>query len=354
MRNGFWAGLDVGVTETSICVVDEFGAVRHAAACATEVAAVAERLAAFPQSKLRSVGVEAGPSAHLVRGLRMLGYPVAVFEVRQASAFLKVRRDKSDRNDANGLAELARLGGSVVRRVHVKSLACQNIRTYIAVRHKLIQQRLAIEGLLRSLVRLHGGRAPKSGRARSIGARLDGDLGHLTRDGISVEEDVAPMIAIADALRERIKALDRRLECEARANPTCRLLMTMPGIGPLTALSFYSAVEDPARFSTADSVGVYLGLTPVLKQSGAYLRQGGISKMGNKLTRTHLVNAASSMLTKVGTDSALLTWGKALRARMGFSRARVAVARKMAVVLLGMWKAGRPFEPYPQGNKAPA
>lgn len=354
MRRGYWAGLDIGATETSICVVDELGAVQRAGACSTDVSAIAEHLATFPRDELRSIGVEAGPGAHLTRGLRALGYPVAVFEVRQASKFLTVRRDKTDRNDANGLAELARLGASVIRQVHVKSIECQNIRTYIAVRHKLIQQRLAIEGLLKSLVRLHGGNTPKSGRGRGIADKLDGQLVHLSRDGISVEDDIAPMIKIAEAIRAQVKALDRRLEREARANPICALFMTMPGIGPLTALSFYSAVEDPNRFPTAESVGVYLGLTPILKQSGAYLRQGGISKMGNKLTRTHLVSAASSMLSKVRSDSALLTWGKVLRARMGFSRARVAVARKMAVVLLRMWRTGQPFEPFPVLDKAPA
>ena len=131
----------------------------------------------------------------------------------------------------------------------------------------------------------------------------------------------------------------------ASNNPTCRNFQTIPGVGAVIALSFYSAIGDPHRFERSRDVGAYLGLTPTLYQSGATSRRGRISRHGNKLTRMHLITAATVLLCRIEIESRLRTWGLELAQRVGFLKARVAVARKLAVIMLGMWKTGSPFRP---------
>ena len=139
--------------------------------------------------------------------------------------------------------------------------------------------------------------------------------------------------------------MDKRLRAAALAHPVCSNLMTVPGVGPITALSFYSAIGDPSRFQRTRDVGPYFGLTPSIHQSGVLARVGRISRFGSKLTRTHLVSAATVLLCSTKAESGLQTWGLALRKKVGLSKARVAVARKLAVVMLHMWKSGSSFDP---------
>ena len=132
-----------------------------------------------------------------------------------------------------------------------------------------------------------------------------------------------------------------------KADPTCRLLMTCPGVGVVVAASFSSAIEAPSYFRHSRSIGAYLGLTPRRNQSGAIDRSAGVSKRGDQLLRSYLFEAAASLLARVQSSSALKTWGLALVSRLGFKRAAVAVARKIGVVLHAMWKAYKPFEAWP-------
>jgi transposase len=158
---------------------------------------------------------------------------------------------------------------------------------------------------------------------------------------------VEPLLAAWRAVRGQIGVLDRRLITLARGDATCRLLMTCPGVGVIVATSFAAAIEAPEHFRHSRSVGAYLGLTPVRRQSGEIDRTGGISRRGDRLMRSYLFEAAASLLVRVRQDSALKTWGRALAERMGFKHAAVAVARKLAVVLHAMWRAGTPFQPWP-------
>lgn len=168
----------------------------------------------------------------------------------------------------------------------------------------------------------------------------------LEEEGIDIRRHVEPLLMVAESLRKYLKTLDAEMAKRAKEHPVCKLLMEVPGVGPLCALSFVSAVEDPERFRQTSDVGACLGLVPRRSQSGEMSRTLGITKTGNKLTRIHLVTAGQVMRTQK-EKCALGEWGDKLKGRLGSGRAKVAVARKLAIVLLTMWKAGAHFERYP-------
>lgn len=278
----------------------------------------------------------------MARQLRTWGLPVQVAEVRKASKFLAIRRDKTDKNDAKGLADLGRLGRSIGSDVFIKSMDSQDIRTQLSVRHALVQQRVKLDAVARSLVRLYGGdlhtRRPVASQRQAIL-----DQTPLFGTG-GVADELARLIEISAIMRSQVVEMDARLREAANANPVCGRFMTVPGIGPITSLSFFSAVDDPYRFKRNQDIGPYLGLTPRLRASGLLSYSGRISRFGNKLTRSHLISAAVSHLHSKTYPSALQSWGLRLSGRIGFPKARVAVARKLAVILLSMWKSGESYD----------
>jgi transposase len=275
-----------------------------------------------------------------------------MFEARKASRFLAIRRSKTDASDARGLADLARLGRSTVSQVHLKSLEFQELRSDLVLRHKLVQVRMAVEASVRSHLGLHGRRIKGTTKLDGIRVQVEAETEALLADeGIDVRARLRPLAELCENLRRYLKDLDRTLEKRARGHPVCSRLMEIPGVGPICALSFYSAVEDPARFAREADVGAYLGLVPRRYQSSDVTRSVGITKTGNKLTRYHLMSAALSM--RLGKkDCALRDWGLALGERIGTGRARVAVARKLAILMLLLWRTGARFEPYPTGKPA--
>ena len=167
----------------------------------------------------------------------------------------------------------------------------------------------------------------------------------MRENGLGFAVDVKPLVEIAEALRTQISVVDRQMRNLAASIPTCQQFQTIPGVGTIIALSFYSSIGDPYRFVRNRDVGAYLGLTPTLYQSGATSRRGRISRHGNKLTRTHLTTAATVLLCKIEEESSLRSWGLQLANRVGFLKARVAVARKLAVIMIEMWKSGSSFCP---------
>jgi transposase len=169
----------------------------------------------------------------------------------------------------------------------------------------------------------------------------------LLKERPSLSAIVDPLLAAWQAVREQIAVLDRRLIRLAKGDPTCRLLMTCPGVGVIVATSFAASIEAPEYFRRSRSVGAYLGLTPARHQSGETDRSGGISRRGDRLMRTYLFEAAASLLIRVRQDSALKTWGRALAKRMGFKHAAAAVARKLAVVMHAMWRSNTSFQAWP-------
>jgi transposase len=347
-----WVGLDLGQARTTICVTDNMGVPLREQPCGTVLGEVEEVLAPFPRATIGLIAVEAGSDTHLVRKLVDRGYPVAIFEARKASKFLAIRRNKTDSSDARGLADLARLGRNTVSQVHLKSLECQQLRSKLIMRHKLVHLRVAAEGAVRSRLALYGRRFKSPAAYRPIHEQVEKELVQLrAEEGVDLLDDLLPLVETCDGLRAYMKRLDLELAERARAHPVCQLLMEVPGVGPVTALSFYSAIEDPARFQHASDVAAYLGLVPRRYQSGDVSRTLGITKNGSKLTRSHLVTAATVLRARA-PDCALKDWALQLKERVGSSRSRVALARKIAVVLLSMWKSSRHFEPYPVGSAA--
>lgn len=284
--------------------------------------------------------LKTGPLAvWLWNELRDKGVPIVCMDARHANAALKVRPNKTDRNDAAGLAQIVRTGW--FKQVWIKSRAGYELRSLLAAREVIVRSRVKIENEIRGLLRTFG----------VLFGRSVGGFAQRVNEIIAAELDASPairevVIALAKAraaLLERIKDLDGQALTAAKASSTARLLMTAPGVGPITALSVASAFDNASRFKRSSSAGAYLGLTPRRYESGEVSRNGRISKHGNKMTRKHLYEAATAMLTRTTAFSTLKAWGLRLAKKVGFKKARVAVARKLAVILHAMLKSNTPF-----------
>lgn len=286
------------------------------------------------------MGLETGPLAvWLWNELHERGLPIVCLDARHAHAALKVRPNKTDRNDAEGLAQLVRTGW--FKQVTIKSRSGYEVRALLAGRELLVRTRVKIESEIRGLLRTFGVLFGKSagGFARRVDEIVAGGI-----DASPLIRDVIVALAKARAaLVEQIKELDRQVSAAAKASSTARLFMTAPGVGPITALSVETPFDDASRFKRSSSAGAYLGLTPRRYESGEVSWNGRISKHGNKATRKHLYEAATTLLTRSIAFSALKVWGLKLARKVAFKKARVAVARKLAVILHAMWKTNTPF-----------
>jgi transposase len=325
--------------------VDALGEVLLEQCCASTLSEIAAALIQFPIARLGLIAVEAGVCTHLVRKLLEGGYPVRIFEARKASKFLAIRRNKTDSSDARGLADIGRLGQNTVSQVYLKSEECQELRSQLVMRHKLVQLRVGAEATVRSRLAMHGCRLSGSPAPGTLRRNVQAHLQALrAEENVDLERELGPLVELCEGFRTYLAKLDRELVAKAKQHPVCSRLMEVPGVGTICALSFYSAIEDPHRFRRATDVGAYLGLTPRRYQSGEVNRTRGITKAGNKLTRSHLVTAAT-VLRRHAADSALGEWALRASERIGAHRARVGLARKLAVVLLAMWKSGEAFDP---------
>jgi transposase len=334
-----FAALDISQETTAVCVVDDTGHIVTERKIATCPEVISSFLARHAPS-LDRVGMETGPMAvWLWNELNDRGLPVICIDARHANAALKVRPNKTDRNDAAGLAQIIRIGW--FKQVRIKSRVSYELRSLLAAREVLVRSRVKIENETRGLLRTFG----------VLIGKAAGGFANRTAQIVADELDASPMMrtiisSLAKAraaLLERIKDLDRQVLAAARVDPTVRLFMSVPGVGPITALSVASAFDDATRFKRSSSAGAYLGLTPRRYESGEMSRNGRISKHGNKMTRKHLYEAATSMLTRTTAFCALKAWGLRLAKKVGFKKARVGVARKLAVILHAMWKTKTPF-----------
>jgi transposase len=333
-----YAGLDVSLKETAICVIDANGRVAWEGKVATNVGEIHGALRRHAPALTRA-GMETGPLAvWLWHGLRDAGAPLDCIHARRAAAALKLQTNKTDRNDAHGLAQLVRSGW--YEPVAMKSLETYRVRAVLSARDQLVRMITSMINKIRGLTKTFG---------IALGPGKGGSFDRSVRDAMPddpmLRDLFEGLLETLCALRTRRRAFDRQLEKIARADPNCRLLMTAPGVGPLTAIAFTGAVEDPKRFRRAQDVGAYLGLTPKRYQSGEVNIGGRISKCGDRLTRRLLFEAATVILYRTKTDSSLRTWGRAIAMRSGSWKARVALARKLATVLLTMMRNGVCFEP---------
>ena len=331
-----YVGLDVSLKQTSICVVNQEGLVVREGVVESDASAIA----AFVRSHARGVGrigLETGPTATwLWTELKRLGLPAICIDARHAKAVLKMQINKSDRNDASGIARIMQTGW--FKAVQVKDLESHAVRALLASRALLVKIKRDVENHIRGLLKNLG---LIIGRAKfNIFAVRAGELIEDRPELIAV---VGPMLKVRESIERQIEDLDRKVLNLARHDAQVRRFMTVPGVGPVTALSFKAAIDDPTRFKRSRSVGAYIGLTSRRHASGEVDWSGRISKCGDTMLRSYLFEAAGVLLTRVPKWSALKAWGIRLAKRNGLSKAKVAVARKLAVILHRMWVDGTEF-----------
>lgn len=332
----YYAGLDVSMEETAVCVIDDAGEVLEEAKAATDPESIAALLAPW-RDELCRVGLEAGGlTPWLCTGLRAHGLPAICIETRRMKAYAKASPVKTDRRDARLIALAMRAG--LYRSVYVKSEAAHKLRLALTARQAALRQARQLQGKVRGDLKPFGirlGKVGAGGFAGRVKVLLAGraDLWTL----------VAPLIAARAALLEQVRVYDRMLRAFAMADPVCRLLMTAPGVGVLNALAYRAAIETPERFRRSADVPAALGLTPRIDQSGEVERCGAITKAGDPLLRSLLFEAANALLTRTRSWCALKRWGIAVAKRRGMNRARVAVARRLAIILHRMWRDGTEF-----------
>ena len=331
-----YVGMDVSLKETSICVVDGSGEIVSEGTVISEPSAIAEFIKAKARNAKR-IGLETGPTTTwLWHELRTLGLPVICIDARHAKAALSMQINKSDRNDAVGLARIMQCGW--YKEVQVKRLPCHEIRAVLNSRALLVKIKRDLENQIRGLLKNLGLIIGKAG-GKVFRRRAE----ELVGEHRLLQEAVRPLLAVREIVCREIASLTRKLLALAREDEDSRRLMTVPGIGPITALAFCAAIDEPSRFQRSRSVGAYFGLTPRRHASGEVDWTGRISKRGDAMVRTYLFEAAGVLLTRVPQWCRLKAWGHRLWKRIGFKKAKIAVARKLAVILHRMWRDGTDF-----------
>jgi transposase len=336
----YYIGLDVSQRQTAICIIDGKGErVKEGKELTTPADIYGWIIQQVDVSNVMKVGHEAGAmSFWLQTELTKLGLPIVCLEAFQAAALLKTQRNKTDKNDARGLAQIVRMGGKFIRPVIARSQKNQEARLLLTMRQHLVEQKTALEnniaGSLKpfGLITPRGQACPKKFRANVLATLLMAD-----KRGVMVREMIMPSLDLYEDLCKQLVILTKSVVAMAKDNLVCRRLMTVPGVGPIVSLSFVTAIDDPKRFRHLCDVGAYFGLTPKQEQSGEMDKMGSVSRRGDTMTRVHLVQAATVLLTSTKKWCSLKAWGMKIAKRHGFVKARVAVARKLAMLLCSLW-----------------
>jgi transposase len=322
-----YAGIDVSLEQSSVCIVDSSGKIVREGKVASEPEALVAWLGALGFGLAR-IGLEAAPlSQWLYAAMREAGLAVELLETRHVRDAFKAMLVKSDRNDARGIAQLVRLGW--FRPVHCKSIAAQEVRAMLTAR-KLVQSKLRdVENSLRGILRGFGLKVGKT-TARSFPGRIR----ELAAGQPNLETIAAALLNVHAVLVGEFNSFERWVRQCGRSHIQAKLLMTTPAVGPIVALTYACAIDDPARFGSSKQTGAHFGLTPKKYQSGQTDYTGRISKIGDAAVREALYQAAHVMLTKpVKGCTALKSWAMRIARRAGMRKAKVALARKLAVIM---------------------
>lgn len=325
-NDGIYAGLDVSLQATNVCVVDGDGNVVQEATLKTDPDAIELFLVECGIHGLEAFSY----SAWLFTALSEKGLPVICIETWHAKAALNAMLNKTDRNNAKGIAQMMRTGW--FRAVHVKSEGAQTLRALLVGRKALLGKVLDMENMIRGLLRPLG---LKVGEI-SVG-RFDARVREITAGKKELEAIVTPLLDARSAMRLQLAKLQRLALAAARRDSAVRRMMTLPGVGALVALTFRATVK------RSTNVGAHFGLTPPRYQSGQTDRIGRISKCGDELTRAMLYEAAIAILTRIPKNFKLRLWGLRLARKKGLKRAATAVARALAVLLHKIWSDGTTF-----------
>ncbi len=333
----YYAGIDVSLEYSSVCVLDSNGKIVREAKVLSEPEALIAWFGSLGFGVER-VGLEAGPlSQWLFAAMKQAGLAVELLETRHVRDAFKAMPVKSDRNDARSIAQLMRLGW--FRPVHCKSMEAQETRSLLTAR-KLVQSKLFdVKNSLRGILRGFGLKVGKTTELEFAGRIKELVAGHPHLEMIANS-----LLAVHEVLRNEFKTIEKQVNKIVRSDTRARLLMSTPGVGPIVALTYASAIDDPGRFKSSKQVGAHFGLTPKKYQSGETDYTGRISKIGDSSVRTALYEAAHVILTKpVKGCSALKGWATRIARRAGMSKAKVALARKLAVIMHRMLVDGKPF-----------
>ncbi|WP_171182199.1 IS110 family transposase [Ruegeria sp. HKCCD8929] len=335
-----YVGLDVSQDACAMCILEEDGACVFEGVCPTDPDAILQAISDHAGAVERIVH-ESGPlSIWLSRELAVRGAPVVCIDARAANKALSARMNKSDRSDAEALAQLARAGW--YREVHIKSEDSDRLRLLLSARDRLIRIRMDIEGQTRGILKTFGIRLGPVRAGRSRRSFRD-QLEEIVSGDPILEAVFACLIATHKIVCIEATKLDAEIQANAKQSALARRLTTVPGVGPIIALSFIATIDDPARFRRAVDVGAYLGLTPRRYQSGKTDWSGRISKRGDSAMRKLLYEAANILIQRVTRFSPLKSWAMRLVQRKGLKKATVATARKLAVILTRLWRDGTTF-----------
>src|SRR5450830_215590 len=343
----YYAGIDVSLETSSVCVVDANGKILREAKVLSEPEALIGWFCGLEHGLAR-IGLEAGPlSQWLYAAMKQTGLAVELLETRHVRTALQTMPVKTDRNDARGIAQLMRLGW--FRPVHCKSMLAQEVRALLTAR-KLVQSKLFnIEMSLRGVLRGFGLKVGPTKPTRFALRIEELVAGHATLEVIA-----KALLAVHEALLREFKGFEKRVRAMAREDQRVRLMMSAPGVGAIVGLTYVAAIDDPKRFKSSKQVGPHFGLTPKKYQSGEKDVSGRISKIGDASVRTALYEAANIILTRpIKGTNFLKSWAMKLARRAGMKKAKVALARKLAVILHRMWVDGMPFAASKTGSTAP-
>jgi transposase len=332
-----YAGIDVSLEVSSVCIVDAAGKIVREGKVASEPQALIAWLRGLPLVPAR-IGLEAGPlSQWLYAGMEAAGLAVELLETRHVRDAFKAMPVKTDRKDARGIAQLMRLGW--FRPVHCKSVPAQEVRALLCAR-KLVQAKLHdVEMSLRGVLRGFG---LKVGRTTPRG--FAGRIRELTEHHPALSAIAKALLAVHEVLLRELSGFDKQVRKLAKSDSRVRLVMTAPGVGAIVGLTYVAAIDDPARFSSPEKVGAHFGMTPKKYQSGETDVTGRISKTGDASVRAALYEAAHVILTKPVQGGGLKSWAAKLAKRAGMKKAKVALARKLAVILHRMLAGGTSFD----------
>lgn len=331
-----YAGLDLSMESTQVCIVDDNGRKVVSEKVESSPEAIAMMLERY--GPVERAVIETGRmSPAICLGLRELGIPVVCIDARQAHQSLKaMKANKTDPHDAAGLAQLARTG--FYKEVHVKSPAAHGVRSVITARSHLVEARVRLDNTIRGLCATFGYR-PGVGQGKAFLERIM-QAAHIPGLG----DAIASLLSVRAELVGQIKEMDRRLRIIASQSQACEILMTIPGVGVQTSAAFAAAVDEAGRFRQSRNAGAYFGLVPRRHQSGELDWTGRITKQGDGTVRKLLYEAANSILTRSRGTFALKTWAMKIAKRRGLKKARVALARRLAVIMHAMLRDGTLFQ----------
>lgn len=338
-------GLDVSLASTAVCVLNSHGQEVKEATVTSEPEALVEFMRGL-SGKVAAVGLEAGPlSQWLHKHLTEAGFETVLMETRQVKGALKAMPIKTDRRDAAGIARLLQMGW--FRPVHCKSVSAQEMRAVLTARKSIQQACVNLELSIRGILRNFGLKIGKVSRGN-----FEFRVGELVEGNSMLKAAADPILRVRAVLRSELAVLDKLTRDRAKADSVCQLMMTMPGVGAVVALTVKAAIDDPERFRSSKDVGPWVGLTPRRTQSGERDIIGQITRAGDTSLRTALVQAATIMLNR-GRPNWLTAWAVRVAQRRGKRRATVGLARRIGVVLHRMWLDSTEFRFTRKPNMSP-